>query len=111
MIFALPGMKEVIIKNRTGEDFKDVYLVYEGLEKHPFKIPTIINNGQQTINLVLMYLTKPTTLTLFYYKNYNKEEVVVYDDLWKEDLRTLTLTASMINDKLHVETTVEERFI
>lgn len=109
MLFGMPGMKTVIIKNMTGEKLKDVYLTYEDIEKHPLKVANILPNLQRTINLVLMYLIKPTILTLFYYKNDKKEEIVVYDKLWKEDLRTLTLTISIIDDKLHVETTIEER--
>ncbi|EHJ00807.1 hypothetical protein CDLVIII_4287 [Clostridium sp. DL-VIII] len=39
--------KEIIVKNATGKDLKDIYLTYEGLEKHPLKIPYIAKEGFQ----------------------------------------------------------------
>lgn len=97
--------KDVVIKNITGEDLKDVYLTYEGLEKHPFKIANIRKNGQVLVSLFLNHLRKPTELKLFYFINDEKNEMIVYDNLDKDDLSRLTLTISIIDDKLHIETT------
>lgn len=109
MLFNMPYMKDIIIKNMTGEELKDLCLIYEGLEKNPYKISEISKNGQRVINLVLLYLTKPTDLTLTYNKNGDKKEIVVYDNLWKNDLRTLVLTISKNGDKLQVETIIDEK--
>ena len=40
--------KDIIIKNSTEEDLKDIYLSYEGLEKHPFKISKISKKWTST---------------------------------------------------------------
>ena len=111
MLFNMPDMKNVIIKNMTGEELKDLYLIYEGLEKCPYKISSILKNGQRTVSLVLLYLTKPTNLTLVYYKNGEKKEIVVYENLWKNDLRTLILTIGVDRDELKVETVIEKEVI
>lgn len=107
MLFNMPDMKDLIIKNITGKELKDLYLIYEGLEKHPYKISSISKNGQRTVSLALLYLTKPTNLTLVYYKNGEKKEIVVYENLWKNDLRALILTINMDGDELKVETAIE----
>lgn len=107
MLFNMPDIKDLIIKNMTGEELKDLYLIYEGLEKRPYKISSISKNGQRTVSLPLLYLTKPTDLTLAYYKNVEKKEILVYENLWKNDLRTLVLTISMDGNELKVETTIE----
>lgn len=103
--FGVMPTKNIIIKNKTGEDLKDIYLIYEGLGEHPLKISNISKDGQQTRTLVLNHLIHTTNLTLFYYKNNVKEEIVVCNNLSKEDLRTLTLTISIIEDKFDVKTT------
>ena len=103
--------KDVIIKNRTEEDLKDIYLSYEGLEKHPFKISKISKNGQVLKSLCLNHLTKPTDLVLLYYVNDVKEEVVVYENMTYNDLNKLTVIISKNGDKLNVETTIGENNI
>lgn len=108
MLFNMPYAKNVIIKNMTGEVLKDFYLIYEGLEKHPYKISTIAPNRQQTIDLVLMYLTKPTNLRLLYYKNGEKKEVVVYENLRKDDLRTIILTINADKADFKFDTAIQE---
>ncbi|WP_160692058.1 hypothetical protein [Clostridium sp. C2-6-12] len=108
MLFNMPYAKDVIIKNMTGEELKDFYLIYEGLEKSPYKISTIASNKQKTINLVLMYLTKPTNLRLLYNRNGEKKEVVVYENLRKDDLRTIILTINMDEDDFKVDTVIQE---
>ena len=108
MLFTMPYTKSVVIKNMTGDELKDFYLIYEGLEKHPYKISTIAQNRQKTIDLVLMYLTKPTNLRLLYYKNGEKKEVVVYDNLRKDDLKTILLTINADEDDFKVDTAIQE---
>lgn len=80
--------KEIIVKNATGKDLKDIYLTYAGLEKHPFKIPYITKHGFQKRVLIVNHLIKPSELKLFYYKNNYKEELSAYDNLNSHDLRT-----------------------
>lgn len=94
--------KDVIIKNMTGEDLKEIYLTYEGLEKHPLKIPYISKGGFQKRTLIVNHLVGSVKLRLFYYKNNNKEEMVVYDNLNRNDLGTLTFTISIKDGKLDV---------
>jgi hypothetical protein len=108
MLFNMPYAKEVIIKNMTGEVLKDFYLIYEGLEKHPYKISTIAPNRQQIVNLVLMYLTGPTKLRLLYCKNGEEKDIVVYENLRKDDLKTLILTINMDGDNIKVDTVIQE---
>jgi hypothetical protein len=111
MLFNMPYAKEVIIKNMTGEVLKDFYLTYEGLEKHPYKISTIAPDKQQTVNLVLMYLTGPTKLRVLYSKNGEEKEVIVYENLRKDDLRTIILTINMDEDDFKVDTVIQESTI
>jgi len=99
--------KNVIVKNRTGEDLRDIHLTYESLGKSSLKISHIYNDMQQTKTLLVRDLFKATDLILFYYKNNIKEEIVVYNNLIKSDLRTLILTIRKIDDKLVVDTTLD----
>ncbi|OOM77860.1 hypothetical protein [Clostridium sp. BL-8] len=92
--------KEIIVKNATGKDLKDIYLTYEGLEKHPLKIPYIAKGGFQKRALIVNHLTTPTELKLFYYKNNYKEELLAYDNLNNHDLKTLVFIISREDDKL-----------
>lgn len=92
--------KDIIVKNATGKDLKDIYLTYEGLEKHPLKIHYIAKGGFQKRVLIVNHLIKPSELKLFYYKNNYKEELLAYDNLNSHDLRTLTLSISLKDDKL-----------
>lgn len=108
MFFNIPFTKKVIIKNMTGKELNELYLIYEGLEKHPYKISNIVPSRQQTIDLVLMYLTKPSNLRLLYYKNGEKKEVVVYENLRKDDLRTIILTINADEDDFKVDTAIQE---
>jgi len=101
------GLQNVIIKNRTGEDLKDIYLTYGGLGKPILKISGISKDEQQIKSLIVNHLTKPINLILFYYKDNKKEEIVVYDNLIHGDLRTLTLTISINGDKFIVNTTFD----
>ena len=111
MLFNMPYTKNVIIKNMTGEELKKIYLIYEGLEKKPYKISTISQNRQQTIALVLMHLTKPTKLRLLYDSNGEEKEIVVYENLRKDDLRTLILTINADEDDFKVNTAIQESAI
>lgn len=111
MLFNMPYAKNVIIKNMTGEELKNFYLIYEGLEKKPYKISTISPNRQQTIALVLMYLTKPTKLRLLYHSNGEEKEIVVYENLRKDDLRTIILTINMDEGDFKVDTVIQESSI
>ena len=83
-------------------NLKDIYLSYEGLEKHPFKISKISKNGQVLKSLCLNHLTKPTDLVLLYYVNDVKEEVVVYENMTYNDLSRLTVIISKNGDKTGV---------
>jgi hypothetical protein len=99
--------KNIIVKNRTGEDLRDIHLTYEVLGKSSLKISCIYNDMQQTKTLLVRDIFKPANLILFYYKNNIKEEMVVYDKLIRDDLRTLILTIRKIDDKLVVDTTLD----
>lgn len=111
MYFNIPGTKDILIKNLTGEDLKDIYLSFEGIEKHPLKISNIRKDGQVVKTLVLSYLNGVTELKLCYYNDGQKQEIVVYNELSKKDLRKLILEISKENVKLKVRTTVEEKYI
>lgn len=99
--------KNVIVKNRTGEDLKDIHLTYEGLGKSSLKLSHIPNDKQRTATLLISHLVKPSSLILYYCKNNIKEEIVVYDNLVRDDFRTLILTISKIDDNLNVNTTFD----
>ncbi|NSB17311.1 hypothetical protein [Clostridium beijerinckii] len=111
MYFNIPGTKDILIKNLTGEDLKDIYLSFEEIEKHPLKISNIRKDGQVVKTLVLSYLNGVTELKLCYYNDGQKQEIVVYNELSKKDLRKLILEISKENGKLKVRTTVEEKYI
>lgn len=87
------------------------YLSFEGIEKHPLKISNIRKDGQVVKTLVLSYLNRVTELKLCYYNYGQKQEIVVYNELSKKDLRKLILEISKENGKLKVRTTVEEKYI
>lgn len=99
--------KNVIVKNRTGEDLRDIHLTYEGLGNSSLKLAHIPNDKQQTTTLLIRDLFKPSSLIMFYYKNNIKEEIVVYDNLIRDDLRTLVLTIRKKDDTLSVDTTLD----
>jgi hypothetical protein len=61
--------------------------------------------------LILSYLNRVTELKLCYYNDGQKQEIVVYNELSKNDLRKLILGISNENGKLKVRTTVEEKYI
>ncbi len=111
MYFNIPGTKDILVKNLTGEDLKDIYLSFEGIEKHPLKIANIRKDGQVVKTLVLSYLNKVTELKLYYYKNRPKQEIVVYNELSKKDLRKLIIEISKENGELKVKTSIEEKYI
>ncbi len=109
MYFSVPGAKDVLIKNLTGEELKDIYLTYEGLDKHHLRISGIGINSQVSKILLLNHLYRTTELRLFYYKNNEKCEIVVYNDLSRNDLRKLILEISKEDGKLKVQSSMEEK--
>ena len=68
MFFGMPGAKDVLIKNLTGEELQDINLIFEGIEKYPLRISKIKKDRQVVKTLVLSYLNKVTELKLCYYK-------------------------------------------
>ncbi|OPJ64050.1 hypothetical protein [Clostridium chromiireducens] len=111
MYFNIPGAKDILIKNMTGEDLEDIYLSFEGIEKHPLKISNIRKDGQVAKTLILSYLHKTTELKLHYFMDNEKQEIAVYDNLNKNDLRKLIITIYKKGEQLDVKTTVDEKNI
>lgn len=106
-MFGQVPTKNVIVKNRTGENLKDIHLTFKGLEPSSLKLSNIPNDKQRTTTLLIRHLFKPSNLILFYYKDNVKEEMIVYDNLIRDDLRTLVLTIRKIDDKLIVDTALD----
>lgn len=111
MYFNVPGTKDILIKNMTGEDLKDIYLSFEGIEKHPLKISNIRKDGQVVKTLIINYLHKTTELKLHYFMENEKEEITVYDNLNKDDLRKLIITIYKRDGQLDIKTTIDEKNI
>lgn len=111
MYFNIPGVKDVLIKNMTGEELKDIYLSFEGIEKHPLKISNIRKDRQVVKTLILSYLNKTTELKLHYFMDNEKREIAAYDNLNKNDLRKLIMTIYKKDGQLDVKITIDEKNI
>lgn len=101
--------KDIIVKNHTDMNLKNLHLSYEGIERPVLKISDLPKRQQLRKSLLIDYLTEPTNLLLVYKLNDDEDEkkVLAYENLSHDDLRTLTLTIINDEDKLKVDSSVE----
>ncbi|MDO5518253.1 MAG: hypothetical protein Q4F66_11910 [Clostridium sp.] len=100
--------KDIIVRNRTDMNLKNLHLSYEGVDRPVLNISDLPKSQQIKKSLLINYLTEPTKLLLVYKLNDDAEKkVLAYDNICRDDLRTLTLTILNDNDGLKVDSSVD----
>lgn len=95
----------LVVKNCTDEILTNLKFFYIGIEKNPIKISKLYPGTQETKILITDNLNNQTELIFFCE---NTGEIVVYDKLIRNNNKTIILNLYKEDEKLVVETKVED---
>lgn len=98
----------IILKNLTDENLKDIYLTYEGLQGAGIRIKEIPSHSEIVKYINTSNIKRKTELILYYYKDNIIEEIIVYDNLNSQDKRDIIIELTMKKGKIYAKGKIKE---